>query len=343
MSSTMPNTSPVGRTSRSARDLQVAPLPAIVKSRPAALAAAAVLVLTAALAQSPRRINKAIDLLSHGQPVYYTGGHEGTGGGFEGGKKMASTWADYIMYDMEHAPFDVAALADFMRGLASAGPTRSGHRTPAVVVTLPTDGSSEAVMRANAWMLKQVLATGIHGVMLVHAQSPGAVRAFVEAARLPTSRLGVGEGLREGQRGVHGVPTAAKIWGVSQAEYIRKADTWPLNPEGELMLGLKIEDKYALEHVDESLSVPGIAFAEWGPGDMALSLGIPDAREPMPKPMQEARAKVLAACKRHKILFLNTVRPNDVEAMIKEGVMIGAGGQEAAEIGRRFTKRPQPW
>src|SRR5262245_30379136 len=127
-----------------------------------------------AFAQSPKRINRAIELLAHHQPIYYTGGHEGTAGGFEGGKKAAQTWADYIMYDMEHAPFDVAALAEFMRGLAAGGPTKSGHRTPAVVITLPIDGSDEAAVRANAWMLKQVLATGIHGIMLCHAQTPGA-------------------------------------------------------------------------------------------------------------------------------------------------------------------------
>jgi 4-hydroxy-2-oxoheptanedioate aldolase len=302
-------------------------------------------VVGIALAQPSKRINKAIELLAQGQPVYYTGGHEGTGGGFEAGKKMAQTWADYIMYDMEHAPFDVANLAEFMRGLAAGGPAKSGHRTPAVIVTLPPDGSDEAVMRANAWMLKQVLATGIHGVMLCHAQSAAAVKAFVESARFPTSRLGVGEGLAEGKRGVHGVPTAARIWGVSPKEYIEKADTWPLNPAGELMLGLKIEDKYALEHVDESLSVPGITFAEWGPGDMALSLGMPQAtsQDPLPAALQQARAKVLAACKAHKKFFLNTVRPKDVVSMIQEGVMIGAGGQEAAEIGRKYTKRPQPW
>ena len=32
--------------------------------------------------------------------------------------------ADYISYDMEHAPFDVKGLADYMRGLAKGGPTR---------------------------------------------------------------------------------------------------------------------------------------------------------------------------------------------------------------------------
>jgi hypothetical protein len=29
--------------------------------------------------------------------------------------------------------------------------------------------------------------------------------------------------------------------------------------------------------------------------------------------------------------------------MIKEGVMIGAGSAEAAQIGRRYMKRPEPW
>jgi 4-hydroxy-2-oxoheptanedioate aldolase len=59
--------------------------------------------------------------------------------------------------------------------------------------------------------------------------------------------------------------------------------------------------------------------------------------------MQDARARVLAACKAAKIAFLNTVRPDDVEMRIKEGVMIGAGSQEAAEKGRRHTKRQMPW
>jgi len=30
-------------------------------------------------------------------------------------------------------------------------------------------------------------------------------------------------------------------------------------------------------------------------------------------------------------------------AMIKEGVMIGPASQEAAEIGRKYTKRQLPW
>src|ERR1700729_2456959 len=273
----------------------------------------------------PKHINQAIDLQEQGQPIYYTGSHSGTEGTFEQGKKDAQTWADYISYDMEHAPFDVKGLQEYMRGLAAGGPSRSGHRTPAVIVNVPVNGTDEAAVRANAWMFSQVLATGVHGVLLTHADTPGAVRAFVEAVRLPIHKQGVDKGINEGRHGVHGAPTAAQIWGVSQEEYLDKADAWPLNPNGELLLGLKLEDKYALANADENLKVPGIAFAEWGPGDMALSLGVratgaAAVKDPL---MVAARSKVFAACKANHKFFLNTFSPTDVIDMIKEGVMIG--------------------
>src|SRR6185437_7152780 len=60
------------------------------------------------------RINRAIELLSQDQPVYYNSTHDLT---FESGKAAANTWADFINIDMEHHPFDVAGLSKFMEGL----------------------------------------------------------------------------------------------------------------------------------------------------------------------------------------------------------------------------------
>src|ERR1700704_4964443 len=100
-------------------------------------------------------INKAVGLLEQGQPIYYTGAEDR---GYQGGCAMAKTWADYINYEMEHGPFDVSRLHDFMRGLVDGGPTPSGHRTPAVIVTLPVTGANEQTFRANEWMVSQVLA-----------------------------------------------------------------------------------------------------------------------------------------------------------------------------------------
>jgi len=300
----------------------------------AVVAAAACVAVVFADAPKPKRINRAIELLADGQPIYYTGSHEGTEGSFEQGVKDAQTWADYISYDMEHAPYDVKGLADYMKGLVKGGPTKSGHRTPAVIVNVPVNGTDEATVRANAWMFQQVLATGVHGVLLCHADTPGAVRAFVEAVRFPAYG---------GRRGVHGNPTAARIWGVPVDEYAEKADAWPLNPKGELMLGLKLEDKYALENAEANTKVPGIGFAEWGPGDMAFSLGVKNGPGPMPPQMQAARARVFAATKAQKIFFLNSVNANNVVDMIKEGVMIGSANEQAAEAGRKFSKRTMPW
>jgi len=299
-------------------------------------AVCAFLIVTVFAQGAPKhRINRGIELLAAGQPIYYTGSHEGTEGSYEQGVKDAQTWADYISYDMEHAPFDVKGLALYMQGLVKGGPTKSGHKTPAVIVNVPVNGTDEASVRANAWMFQQVLATGVHGVLLCHADTPGAVRAFMEAVRFPAFG---------GRRGVHGNSTAARIWGITADEYGEKADAWPLNPNGELLLGLKLEDKYALENADANSKVPGVAFAEWGPGDMAFSLGVKNPPGgAMPQAMQAARSRVLAATKANKIFFLNSVNADNVVDMIKEGVMIGAANQKAAEAGRQFTKRTMPW
>jgi 4-hydroxy-2-oxoheptanedioate aldolase len=282
----------------------------------------------------PQRINKALGLLELKQPIYYASAEDRS---YAGGCAAASTWADYITYEMEHGPFDVAGLDAFMRGLVDGGPTASGHRTPTVIVTLPATGADLDLFRANAWMVSQVLATGVHGILLCHAESPDAVRAFVESTRYT---------FRGGTRGSGGQGSAGEIWGLSQGEYVRRADPWPLNPEGELLLGLKIENRRALENAEKVAAVAGISFAEWGPGDMGMSLGFEDAHDPpYPPEMLSARARVLSACRANGLAFLETVTPEHVVEQIEAGVMVGAGKQAeaAARIGRRHTHRPEPW
>ena len=287
------------------------------------------------------RANRVVELLSQGEPVYSSAIAEPS---YDRGREQARTWADCLILDLEHHPFAPAALHDFMRGVVEGGSTASGHRTPAVIVTLPTDGSSEQVVRANAWMVRQALAAGVHGLLLCHAETAAAVKAFVEAARYPFHRAGVGEGLDEGRRGAGGQGPAAAIWGLSPEAYLERADVWPLNPAGELILGLKIENRRALDNVEASTAVPGIAFAEWGPGDMGMAFGHKDAHDPpYPPEMRAARARVKAACDRTGVAFLEMVRADDVIDQIAQGVRIGAATPEAAEIGRRHTRRTLPW
>jgi 4-hydroxy-2-oxoheptanedioate aldolase len=291
------------------------------------------------------RINRAIELLEQGQPVYYTGGHTGAELTFEAGRRMAGTWADYINVGMEHGAFDMAGLDAFMRGLMEGGPTRSGHRTPAVIVEVPVNGTSEEAVRVNAWQFRQILARGVHGILLCHAETPAAVQAFVECCRYPFQTLGVGQGLDVGRRGAGGEGSAAPIWGVTVDEYLEKADPWPLNPDGELMLGVKIENRRALVHAELTLQVPGIAFAEWGPGDMGMSFGYRRApRDPLPIELSDARARVLAACTRAGVAFLDGMTRDDLALRIAEGVRISGGGAEGeiAAAGRAHAGRTMP-
>ncbi|MEZ5275135.1 MAG: aldolase/citrate lyase family protein [Opitutaceae bacterium] len=300
----------------------------------------------------PKRINKAIELLEAGQPVYYT---YGVRGGDEPrnleeahalGKSLSKTWADIIMYDMEHAPLDFALLRSFMLGLVEGGPTPSGHRTPAVIVTLPVLGLDEENVKANGWMIQQALATGIHGIHLCRARDPEAVREFVRTARYPFHKEGVGDGLDEGLRGMGSHLFASGIWGIDKEDYFRRADPWPLNPDGEILLGVKIEDPHALRNCESTLRVPGLAFAESGPRDMGLSYGYLEGRAdpPLPPEVIAASERVLAAANAAGVVFLDNILPDNVIERLEWGVMIGAGGkEEAAEIGRRQTGRTMPW
>ena len=294
----------------------------------------------------PKRINRAIELLEQGQPIYYTGGHTGADLSYEAGKAMANTWADYINIGMEHGAFDMAGLDRFMRGLVDGGPTNSGHRTPAVIVEVPVDGGSEDIVRYNAWQFRQILARGVHGILLCNVETPGAVRAFVESCRYTFQNIGVGDRIGRGTRGAGGQASASEIWGISPDEYLDRADPWPLNPDGELLLGLKIENKRALSNCELSTAVSGIAFAEWGPSDMSMSHGYKGLPNPIPPELMAARERVFNACRAADLYFLNGVSPDNVADMLDEGVMVcssgGPSGEEAARIGRAHTKRAMP-
>ena len=295
----------------------------------------------------PKRINKCIELLEQGQPFYATHPSELT---YEAGLKDSQTWADMLMMDFEHHPFDTVGLTNYMRGLKDGGPTPSGHLTPTVLCTLPSNAITPEEVRYNAWQSRHVLTAGVHGILHTHTRTAESVKAFVQTTRYPFQELEkdvIGEGLR----GSGGQSPSNEIWGLSTAEYAKVADPWPLNPEGELLLGLKIEDRFCLENVDEIVEVPGIGFAEWGPGDMGMSLGHPDAHDPpYPDDMNAARDRINAALQSKGIGFYaswaddNMTMEERVDYSIDVlGVRMMGATKEWAEYGRKKTGRTMLW
>src|ERR1044072_4238263 len=299
-----------------------------------------------------KRINRCIALLEHDIAIYYDGPHSGAVLTHAQGRIDAGTWADYMNIGMEHGAFDMAGLADYMRGMVDAGPTRSGHRTPTVIVEAPVNGIDAAHVRYNAWQFRQILGRGAHGILLCQAETADAVRAFIESCRYPHNTIGVDpaipsplarmEGAKRaadggtdssgrkllgiGTRGRGSETTAAPIWGLSTEDYMERCDPWPLNPKGELLLGVKLESPEGVANCEEILSVPGLGFAEIGPGDLSLALGYRTMpRDPWPPEMQRARDRILAARRTHGVAFLQSCNVDNIVARIDEGDRVVAG------------------
>ena len=147
-----------------------------------------------------------------------------------------------------------------------------------------------------------------------------------------------------GTRGRGSETTAAPVWGLSTEEYLERCDPWPLNPKGELLLGVKLESPEGVANCEAILAVPGLGFAEIGPGDLSLSLlyhTIPP--EPWPAEMQAARDRILAACRNNGIAFLQGCNVDNIKSRIDEGVRVIAGHSEEVAIrGRAHQKRTMP-
>jgi 4-hydroxy-2-oxoheptanedioate aldolase len=204
----------------------------------------------------------------------------------------------------------------------------------------------------------------VHGIILCQAEDPAAVRAFVESCRYPHNTLGCDPGLPSPMQRMEGVvrgrPTAGKlgigtrgrgsescaapIWGISEDAYFARADPWPLNPQGELLLGVKLESPEGIANCEAILAVPGLGYAEVGPGDLSLSLGsVKVLNDPYPPHMKAARDRVLAACLRNGIAFREGCSPANVAGRIDEGVRVIAGNNpETARVGRAHQRRTMP-
>jgi 4-hydroxy-2-oxoheptanedioate aldolase len=256
-----------------------------------------------------------------------------------------------------------------MRGMKDGGGTKSGHKFPAVFVTPPVIALDEAYARANSWVIGQILDAGAMGVHICHARDTKALEVYAHmACRYPFQDYPTVK-VNPKMQGIRGNSAnyAADIWGVSGGTYQHIADLWPLNPRGEIFFGIKIEDTYADKTAAASLALPGIAMAEWGPGDHNLWLngyngvadngpsGHPEIRDAkgnivsdvsaLPN-MVKVRQNVLDLCKKNNVKFLNAANAlpghNNIIQQIKDGTMVVSGNEAGAIMGREYTKRKMP-
>ena len=237
--------------------------------------ASACLVVAQTTAPSSRA-NPVISLLEQNKPAFSIwANYIGVGKDYHAAVTLQNNRNyDFILYDLEHDPLDVEGLSQFLRALLDPVQiARDGVSvTKPVIVRIPPNGRE---IHQNQWMVKQILDTGVAGLMFPHIETAEQALNAIRAVRYPqpvTAPHVQPEGLRGASAAI-----AARYWGMSTRDYERRADVWGLHPEAELLIILIIENKLGVENVRDiarTLKAANIQVVLWaGAGDMSLSYG----------------------------------------------------------------------
>lgn len=168
--------------------------------------------------------------------------------------------------------------------------------------------------------IRKCLDSGAKGVIVPLVNNKEDAKNAVQATKYPP--LGV--------RGFAFV--RANEWGVN-------FDTYAKNANDEIVVIVMIETKEAVENIDEILSVDGVDGVFIGPYDMSGSYGV--AGQTSHQLVEEAKIKVLNACKLHKkVAGQHIVVPTkeNVQTAIKEGYTFIALGMDTVFVADGASK-----
>lgn len=286
-----------------------------------------------------QRLNGVIGSLEKGQPAFAAFATPDVPSAVAFSK---NTDYDGIVFEMEHNPWDGPVLRDCLQYMLDRGQiAKRGSVAPIVtpMVRVPPNGNEMAQYQA-----KQALDLGVYGVVWPHISSVDEAYNAVAACRyprLPDKSIYEPAGIRG-----DGPTQAIRYWGLSQEEYYKKADVWPLAPQGEIFVILMIEDTNGIEALDDILSnVPGIGAVLIGEGDLSQELGYPrDYDHPV---VLDAMKRIVATCKDNNIAVGHPhVNAGNAQRILDEGytfLMCAAGRSlSGLERGLELSGRRAP-
>ena len=235
--------------------------------------------------------------------------------------EIAKLEADFVFYCMEQGPFDVPGMQVYMQFMMDrARLAESGFNEQPILTRIPPirDGKVEAHDRT-----KRLLDAGVYGIVFPQVETAEDAAWAVRSMRYRP------QGARPPDAGV-----AARYWGLTDEDYERRADLWPVNPNGELVSLLLIENQIGIDNVRAIVSTEGVSMVSPGPGDLRRVFDGDMVA------VERAIQAVLAACKECDVPCGVTAGPDDVEKRLDEGFrVIIATAPEAIAIGRRASGR----
>ena len=278
----------------------------------------------ALLAQEGVHLNPVIAKLEAGEIVYGLSTQDLS---LSYARQVARAPADFIYVDMEHSPMDFPALSVF---LLAMGDKQMILRKRNLQPNVALFARFAPPPRESEWVVKQALDIGLFGIIFNGVDTPEQAVFAVSTMRYPQLR----DSRYPEPRGIRGTGAgnAAWAWGVRSEEYFRRADLWPLNPDGDLLAVMMIESVEGLRNVDAIASTPGVgALFPGAGGDLSRSLGVTQGAPEL----EEAFQQILAACDRHDVACaISASTGEDVARRVREGWRIIRTSVEAANEGR---------
>jgi 4-hydroxy-2-oxoheptanedioate aldolase len=222
---------------------------------------------------------------------------------------------DGVVFEMEHNPWDVQGLEDTLQYMLNRKQiVTSASLAPAVtpMVRIPANGAEK-----SQWLAKQVLDRGVYGVVWPHTGN--AEEAYNAVASCRYARPNTAEFPEPAGRRGDGPANACRYWGLTQPEYYSRADVWPLNPRGEIVVFLMIESARGVANLDDMLkNVPGIGCILIGEGDLSQELGYP--RQYDHPIVKDAMGQIVGTCNKYGVPVGHPhVTPGNVERVVAEG------------------------
>src|SRR5487761_14013 len=257
------------------------------------------------------RLNGAIKALEQNKPAFVTFSPP------EIGSAQAINAAPYdgVVFEREHNPYDIRSLRDCLQYMLNRRQIlNAGNIAPAVtpMVRIPANGGE-----MNQWLAKQVLDMGVYGIIFPHVSTVEEARNSVAACRYP--RPSSSPNFEPAGKRGDGPTWAAPYWGLTQLEYYARADAWPLNPDGEILVGIMCEEMRGVKNLPKILEqTPGIGVVLIGEGDLSQDLGYP--RQYGHPEVVAAMGEVLATCKKHNVACGHPhVNISNVDALVEKG------------------------
>jgi 4-hydroxy-2-oxoheptanedioate aldolase len=233
----------------------------------------------------------------------------------EGAIALSTASYDGVIFESEHNAYDIKDLRDCLQYMLNRRQIlERGSLSPAVtpLVRIPPNGGE-----MNQWFAKQVLDIGAYGLVWPHISTVDEAYNAVASCRYPRPKSAPAYE-PEGQRG-DAPATAARYWGLTQQEYYARADVWPLNPQGEILVIIMCEEVTAIDNLPRMLEeVPGIGVVLIGEGDLSQNLGY--ARQYDHPAVVEAMTAIRRICREHDMPCGHPhVELHNADRIIKEG------------------------